>query len=288
MRVASTDISWRTFVLTTGGLLALVVLALAGLVIKGYLPAARVEIAMAIVSDVGSIVFGLLAAALLFFAASHYDRGNPLHQIWLLLGAGIGVYAVGDIIWTVLEFGSGFKEVPYPSLADVAYVAMYFFVGAGLFRAAKSFRRVAKVDIAVMADIVAMFLGAVLVYVFVAAPVIVDSGSSLFQKVLGVAYPIGDIAVFLGPAIFIAFVASILGRSQPVAHWWTLAAGLAVMSLADIAFTWLDWTGNYFSGHPVDFAWMLSLLMIAIAGSMAADICIGHEVHPAPATAGTH
>jgi hypothetical protein len=46
------------------------------------------------------------------------------------------------------------------------------------------------------------------------------------------------------------------------------------MSLSDIGFTWLDWTGRYYSGHPVDFGWMLSLLMIAVAGSLAAD-CAG-------------
>ena len=46
---------------------------------------------------------------------------------------------------------------------------------------------------------------------------------------------------------------------------------MALMSVSDIAFTWLDWTGRYFSGHVIDFGWMTSLLLIAIAASLAAD-----------------
>ena len=46
---------------------------------------------------------------------------------------------------------------------------------------------------------------------------------------------------------------------------------VALMSVSDIAFTWLDWTGRYFSGHVIDFGWMTSLLLIAIAASLAAD-----------------
>jgi hypothetical protein len=88
-----------------------------------------------------------------------------------------------------------------------------------------------------------------------------------------VAYPIGDLAALLGPATFIAVVASLIGSHQPVRQWWVLAAGLAVMSISDIAFTWLDWNGLYASGNLVDYLWMISMLLIALAGSMAADVC---------------
>ena len=62
-----------------------------------------------------------------------------------------------------------------------------------------------------------------------------------------------------------------IGSLQAARQWWVLAFGLALMSASDIAFTWLDWTGRYFSGHVIDFGWMTSLLLIAIAASLAAD-----------------
>jgi len=272
MRLGKHELSWRTFSLLLGGFCLLVLCVLAGLLIEVYLPAGRSEAAAAVLTDVGSVVFGLIAAGFLFFAAAKYQVGNPTRRIFQLLGMGVILYALGDIIWTVLDVRSGFTEVPYPSVADVPYIAMYFFMAAALFRAARAFRRVARVDVAVAAVVITMFLGAVAMYWFVVAPIIVDETATLPQKVLGAAYPIGDLVVLLGPAVFIAFVASIIGKSQPVLHWWMLALGLAVMSISDIVFTWLDWTGRYYSGHPVDYGWMLSLLMMAIAGSVAADV----------------
>jgi hypothetical protein len=285
LRVGNDHLSWRTFGLIVGGVVALVAFALIGLAITGYLPADRIETARSIVSDVGSIAFGLLAAAFLFLAASRMDPGNPLRRIWLLLGLSVAVYVIGDIIWTVLEVRSGFTEVPYPSYADIAYIAFYVFMAAGLMRAARAFGRVSNTERAIRVDIVLMFLAAIAVYVFVAAPIIVDAEATLAQKVLGVAYPIGDLVVLLGPALFIAFVASSLGRSQAARQWWSLAFGLAVMSLSDILFTWLEWTGRYYSGHQVDYAWMLSLLILAIAGSEAADYADSKVANRATAAA---
>jgi len=271
VRIGDDHLSWRTFGLIVGGIVALVAFAVIGLAVTGYIPADRMETARAVISDAGSISFGLLAAAFLFLAAVRLDAHNPLRRIWMLLGVGISVYALGDIIWTVLEFQSGFTEVPYPSYADIAYIAFYGFMAAGLIRAARSFGRVAEAERVVRVDIVVMFVASIIMYVFVAGPIVADSTSTIAEKVLGVAYPLADLVVLLGPALFIAFVASSLGRSQAARQWWSLAFGLAVMSLSDILFSWLDWTGRYFSGHPVDYAWMLSLLILPVAGSEAAD-----------------
>lgn len=274
MHVGTGDISWRTFSLIFGGAALLVGFAIVGLTMPGYLPADRAVAVAAITTDLGSIVFGFIAASVLIAVAFRFRRGNPLRQIWLLLGIGIGMYALGDVVWTVLDVGSGYTKVPYPSAADVAYLAMYLFMGLGLLRAVKAFRRVTYAEAALKLQVVLMLLVSIAIYVFVVAPIIVDGATSLPQKVFGAIYPIGDVTVFVGPAIFIAFVAGAIGRTQSVRHWWVLAAGLAVMSVSDLAFTWLDWRGLYYSGHPVDYAWMLSLLMIAVAGSLAADVSI--------------
>lgn len=281
MHVGKGDISWRTFALIFGGAALLAGFVMVGTTMPGYVPPARAQAVAAVVSDIGSIIFGLLAAAILVAVAFRFRRGNPLRQIWLLLGIGIGLYAAGDVVWTVLDVGSGFTEVPYPSAADVLYLSMYFFMGLGLLKAVKAFRRVTYAEAALKLQVILMFLVSVAMYVFVIAPIIVDAAATLPQKVFGAIYPIGDIVVFVGPAVFIAFVAGAIGRTQSVRHWWVLAGGLAVMSVSDLAFTWLDWRGLYYSGHPVDYLWMLSLLAIAVAGSLAADVSIATA--PAPA-----
>jgi hypothetical protein len=274
MYIGDEPMSRRTFALIAGGATLLVLFALLGFTGTGLLPQSQVAAARALLTDAGAITFGLLSAGVLFFTASRYAADNPLRRIWLLLGTGIATYAVGDIIWTVSEVRSHFGEVPYPSAADLPYLLFYVFMVAGLARAAKAFGRSASVDRAVKLDIVIMFAFSALVYAFVAAPIIVDATSSLPVKILGVTYPILDIAALLGPAVFIAVVASSIARTHCMRHWWVLAGGLVVMSLTDIAFTRLDWIGMYASGDLVDYAWMLSLLIIAVAGSMAADVAM--------------
>lgn len=282
MYVGDEPMSRRTFALIAGGATLLVLFALVGLTGTSLLPKGDVGAARALLTDVGAITFGVLAAAVLFFTASRYRSDNPLQRIWLLLGTGVATYAIGDIIWTVSEVRSHFGEVPYPSAADIPYLLFYAFMVAGLARAAKAFGRSAHVDRAVKLDIVIMFAFSAVVYAFVAAPIIVDAAASLPVKILGVTYPIADIAALLGPAVFIAFVASSISRTHCVRHWWVLAGGLVIMALSDIAFTRLDWIGMYASGDLVDYAWMLSLLVIAVAGSMAADVAVQQSAATEP------
>lgn len=275
MRVGDDYISRNTFGLLLGGLALLFVVAMIGLTATQYLPPERGKAAVALTTDIGAVIFGLLAAAVLRSVSRRFQPGNPLRRIWLLLGIGIGVYALGDAVWTVLDVRSGFGEVPYPSVADALYLAMYVFVGAGIFRTAGAFRRVGDVRKPMAEGIALTVLASIVACVFIVAPVVADPTASLFQKVLGVAYPIGDIVVLLGPAVFIVLAARTIGGLKDVRQWWVLAIGLAVMSVSDIAFTFLDWTGEYVSGHPVDFGWMLSLLLIALAGSLSADAAHG-------------
>lgn len=279
MLVGERYVSRRTAALLIGGLALLAVVAVVGLTITRYLPPGRVEAALALTTDVGAMIFGLLAATALFTVARRFRPGNPLRQVWLLLATGVAVYALGDVVWTVLDVRSGFGQVPYPSLADALYLALYVFLGAGILRTAQAFQRSADVRKPMMVSIGLTVLASFAAYAFIAAPVFNDPATSLFQKVLGVVYPMADIAVLLGPALFIALAAGAVGRSHAALQWWVLAFGLAVMSVSDIGFTWLDWTGRYVAGHPVDFGWMLSLLLIALAGSLSADAVQGQKAH---------
>lgn len=271
MRIGDDYMSRRTFSVIVGGLILLLAVLLAGLWITQYLSPENARIAHALKTDIASIIFGLGSAAVVLSAARRFHLGNPLRRIWLLLGIGIGVYALGDVVWTALDILSGFREVPYPSLADALYLSMYVFVFIGLSRAAGAFGRVVNVKRPAIMAAVLSALAAIAAWAFVVAPVVADPATSLPVKVLGVAYPIGDIAFLLGPALFILLAAPAVARLQAARQWWVLAFGLALMSISDIAFTWLDWTGRYFSGHVVDFGWMVSLLLIAIAASLAAD-----------------
>src|ERR1035437_3368413 len=117
--------SWRTFALIFAGSALLVILASAAVAATSYLPAALADIARGLVSDSGSIIFGVLAASVLFYAASRFHKGNAMRRIWELFGVAMTVRVIGDIIWVALEIRSHYADVPYPSVADAFYLAFY-------------------------------------------------------------------------------------------------------------------------------------------------------------------
>src|SRR5688500_12542498 len=90
-----------------------------------------------------NVVYGerALAEAVLYcaFGVAGTLLGRHLpSRPWLLLGAGMGCWAAGDIVWYWLDVRG---EAPYPSAADPLYLIGYLLLGAGLLGIAMAGRR---------------------------------------------------------------------------------------------------------------------------------------------------
>jgi hypothetical protein len=86
-----------------------------------------------------------------------------------------------------------------------------------------------------------------LIAVFLVIPVISVS-SDLLLNIVGLAYPIMDIALLYAPIVGV-----LLFRGGRLAHgWYWLAAGAILFSFADILFSYLTANGAYYSGHPLE------------------------------------
>jgi len=85
-----------------------------------------------IYSDVIAPIVDLLATAALFLAAKQsVIRSKRLALAWGMIGLATLAYTMGDISWGVLELG--LQEQPFPSIADVFYLAYYPLLLAGVF-----------------------------------------------------------------------------------------------------------------------------------------------------------
>src|SRR5688572_22212099 len=79
----------------------------------------------AVYSSVGlSSVAAVVAGALV----NHLGRTRAFP--WWLIGGGVLMFVIGDIIWDVYEIGLD-QEVPFPSYADVLYLAGYPLLATG-------------------------------------------------------------------------------------------------------------------------------------------------------------
>ena len=81
------------------------------------------------VDDIGEAVAAAIASAACGWAATHASGRNRLG--WALMGISAGLWAAGEVVWSIYEV---FMNVPtpYPSLADVGFLAAVPFAFAGI------------------------------------------------------------------------------------------------------------------------------------------------------------
>jgi len=227
------------------------------------------------------VLFIVAAAIVVLGVALSFSAGNVHWRQWMLIGLGVASYAVGDIVWAFNELVLN-RSVVFPGLPDVFYVMSSVFMAPGVIRAAIAFRRVSITMRAPILITCTAVAGLVLTEsVFVLRGIVSDPALSLGAKVLSVYYPLEDVVLLLGPAIFIVLVVSRLGRGALGWPWWVVAAGLACMSISDIVFSNMQILGSYETGSPVDIGWMAGFVLLAIGARVAYDI--GHQPRRADA-----
>ncbi|NYI42483.1 diguanylate cyclase (GGDEF)-like protein [Demequina lutea] len=204
------------------------------------------EVALYLVLMVGSssvtIARGLVMSA---------DR-----PVWLALGAAMLVSAAGDAVYVL--FVSGRVPVPFPSIADLLYLAYYplGIVAVVVFVR----RRVRDVPTVVWLDgaVLTLAIGGLIGAVFL-APLAGTLTGGAAAVAVGAAYPIGDTAILLLAGLGVALV----GVRRTHALLW-IAGAMTVSALADLTYWNLVASDAYTEGAWVDALWPLSSIMLAI------------------------
>jgi two-component system, cell cycle response regulator len=148
---------------------------------------------------------------------------------WVLLGLAILAWGAAEVYWAVaIENNPG---APYPSPADVGYLAFYPLAYAGLALLVRA--RAQEINWRLWMDgaIAALgtaAVGAAFVFDYVAGK---TEGSAL-EVATTLAYPLGDIGML---ALVVGVIA--LTGWRPGRTWSLLLAGLAALVVADIAYT---------------------------------------------------
>jgi diguanylate cyclase (GGDEF)-like protein len=202
----------------------------------------------------------LLAGAACLLRARD-DRRERL--AWIVLGAAVLVWAGGEIYWTLYIEGNA--AAPFPSWADLGYLAFYplAVVGLGLLVRARTpemnWRLWLDAAIAVLGTAA---LGAALVFEFVAQ----RTEGTTVQVATELAYPTGDI-------LLVALVVGVVALTgwRPGRTWWLLLAGLATMAVADVAFTLQAYGSALPEGGWIEPVYLFSALFIGGAAGQAGE-----------------
>jgi signal transduction histidine kinase len=197
------------------------------------------------------LIGGASVAAIV--AGTRWHRpARPL--AWYLVAAGQLSFITGDWLYVVrvrvLQTGQVF-----PSIVDLFYLAFYPLLIAGLLLIR---RRSPGQDLAGLIDAAIITIGlGLLSWVFLISPYISMAGYSPGQRLVAIAYPLGDVLVL---AVAVRLAVGTHGR--PLA-WWLLAGSVVPLLFGDTVFGLLQLSGTWGTWQrqqPLDLCWILFYL----------------------------
>jgi diguanylate cyclase (GGDEF)-like protein len=184
------------------------------------------------------------------------DSSRPERGAWISIGLAVLTWGAAEIYWTAVLRGQA--SPPYPSPADIGYLAFYPLATLGLYLLVRT--RARELDWRLWMDgLIAALgtaaLGAGIVFEYVADR---TTGTTL-EVATTLAYPLGDILMV---SLVVGIVA--LTRWRPGRTWILLLIGLGALVIADVAFT-LQSAGGLPEG-----AWIEPIYLIGA-------VCIGAD-----------
>jgi diguanylate cyclase (GGDEF)-like protein len=206
-------------------------------------------------SDLGETAVALLAAANCFLAAR--SSSGRLRVAWGALAGATLLWAVGQAVWTWYELFQH-TPTPFPGLADVGFLGFPLGAVFALAIFPSDVSRAGRWRMTLDGLMTACAIGLVS-WATALGAVVRAGGDSPLTLVVSVAYPASDIALL---------VVCVLVLSRSRAHRVPLAfiaAGLALMAVADSGFAFLMATNSYVTDSLIDLGWFFAFGVLAFA-----------------------
>ncbi len=202
-------------------------------------------------------LFNLLGASAAAAIAYGAHRHRPRARIaWYAFALGLALFVIGDVLAYNHERIFG-RPLPFPSIADPFYLAMYPLLVTGLMvllRAGRPAR-----DRAALIDGLIITVGlATISWAYLMAPYAHDGSLSALEMVTSLAYPVADV-------LLLAVAAGLLLRARRGPSATLLGAGLMALLVTDAVYGWLLLHGGYETGGLLDGGWIAFYALVGAA-----------------------
>jgi diguanylate cyclase (GGDEF)-like protein/PAS domain S-box-containing protein len=210
--------------------------------------------------DALGVVLAVLAGAAAL-AASRCTASSE-RQGWVLLSASVTSWGLGGVAWMWVEVVQ--HQNPFPSVADVGYVAALAFGALSMWRFAGPAQNWYRLRAALDGLAVAMCL-VVVAWQIGLEQVWQQSHESGLARVLSLIYPVGDLVI-------VALAVHMLTKARPAVRpaLRRVAIGISLFGLSDGLFSYLTTAELYNSVRYVDAGWLLGCVAIAAGAAKAA------------------
>ncbi|MFJ1758546.1 putative bifunctional diguanylate cyclase/phosphodiesterase [Kitasatospora sp. NPDC088134] len=173
---------------------------------------------------------------------------RPAHALpWYLLALANASFTAGEVT-QVVQTQFLHLDNPFPSVADVFYLAEFVLYAAGALLFIR--RRKARQDWAGLLDALVLTISlALLGWIYLILPYARNPDLDWFSKAVSIAYPLGDIVVL---ALLLRLLTPSGGASRSLQ---LLTVGTLGILLSDTAYGLIQLHGDWHIGTPVDLGW---------------------------------
>jgi two-component system, cell cycle response regulator len=203
-------------------------------------------------------VYTLLMCCAALVVLARGIRVKAQRAAWLMMGAGLCSWSLGDIYYTLYLEGPRAAEGVF-STADVLYLAFYPCCYAALVLLVGAHLR--ELRISLWLDGLIGGLGAATVAAAtILPPIIAHTSHDFGSVVVALAYPIGDLLLLI-------FTISAIGMTgwRPGRVWVLIAASMLLSAIADSLYVYQTATDSYRVGTWVDCLWPAAAILLATA-----------------------
>ena len=203
---------------------------------------------------VNGVVYDAVVVAAGLACLLRARQAPPERGAWLAIAASIFAWGAAEVYWTAVL--SGDPSPPYPSPAEIGYLAFYPLAALGVCLLVRA--RARELDWRLWMDGVIAALGtAALGTAFVFDFVADLTSGSLVEEATTLAYPLADVLMI---SLVVGVIA--LTRWRPGRTWALLLCGLTALVVADVAFTLQEADPSFPQGDWIEPIYLIAALCL--------------------------
>ena len=190
-------------------------------------------------------------------------RNRPERRLpWYLMATGQALFVAGDIMWNWYET---IGEEPFPSLADVLYLAGYPFIAFGLLLLIR--RRIGDGDRGGLLDAAILTTAvAILSWTFFIQPLTIGTELDPLSLAISLAYPVADL-LLIGVAMGLLTTP---GARTPVVPACS-GVSLVALLVADQIYALQNLDESYVAGGALDSVYLIAYILFGTAVAASVD-----------------